>query len=111
MSYYLTQSGVGATPTPDAAFAAMHGARAATSAGGVLVAAGIMLCAQPFHGQEHGAAAVYEGDHTGGTMRLPDDKAVHPSNNCGGTCIMATNHFQSFKVELDDLLWRTDGAV
>ena len=47
--------------------------RGANGGQGLLVAAGIMLCAQPYFGQAHGAASVYEGDHQSGVMRLPSD--------------------------------------
>lgn len=68
--------------------------RGANGGQGLLVAAGIMLCAQPYIGQAHGAASVYEGDHQSGVMRLPSD--VSPREVVVGSSCSLTAPFCPF---------------
>lgn len=74
-------------PTPAMLLPAIH-ALAAPS-GGIRVSGQELLIAQPYHGQSHGGACVYEGDHKGGQIRCAADSDFAPFLEDG---IMVANH-------------------
>jgi hypothetical protein len=75
------------SPAPAEAVAVLHSV--AAPSGGIRPG-GCLLIAQPYRGQAHGGAYVYEGDHTGGQIRTAEQSADFAPHQ--PDCVMVTNH-------------------